>query len=1698
MDKQNGLDLLAQEAGIQPGFHDHRGVFHQVSNETKLTLLQDMGLLTRGDSPESVLADLLAQKRAFLVPPVLVASEEDPIYTLPLMLDATESGGELNYYLAAEQGESFSGHITRDELQPGEQPGTDARRQHRFLFQLRKKLPPGYHRFILQTAKREATLSLIVSPPLCYLPQQLLEKQRLWGLFLNLSSLSSESNWGIGDFSDLEAFIKMAAGIGADAIGLSPLHVHGRTIPSLPSTRYFVDPLFINLNRITDYSAECFQDQKFSSLISFCRQAEGIDHDMTARLKHQGFQALFRDFKKYHLDTGSGRAKEFRMFKAAGGKRLFNHALFFALEEYFSSREPTWRGWHKWPLEYQNPTTDEVLHFARREKERIDIYSYILWQAEMQIAACGEESLLHHLGVGLCPEIAGGADPNGAEAWVQQPLYSRTSTIGAPPDGQHPEGLDWGQAPPIPHQLVQSLYEPFIALLRSNMHYAGAVQLEQAVQMMRMFWIPAGGEARDGAFVQYPLQDLLGIVALESRRSKCMVIARQRPSGNEFFEQLVRQKNIFPCRFFLADQNGGFSPSVLCPEDAVVMASQPDQPALADYWQGRDLERQYREADGAAEEQFREMQALRQAEKKKIVATIEEEGLLPPDTRANAADFPEITDSLNRAIHRYLARTDALLVMVRLNDIFYPGEDQHISSVPSGQGFLWPRFAATLEDMGKSPGLIDFAAAVVSERVSRVVSHEHRSCQPKKAIIPRATYRLQLNRDFTFTQAAEIVSYLAELGISHCYTSPCFAARSGSTHGYDVVDPNDFNKEIGGMEDFRKFNQVLKEHDMGQIIDIVPNHMGVMGSDNVWWLDVLENGRSSMFAHFFDIDWQPVKRELRDKLLVPVLGEPYGKALEQGNLMLNSDTGGGGFSISYHGHRFPVDPRTYPLILNRRLDVLEIRMGQDNPFLIELLSLITAFGQLSSPAETDPKKNRIRHRDKEILKDRLAVLAEKSSEIRCHLQETVDEFNNRPADTANLRAFHVLLEEQVYRLAYWRVAADEINYRRFFDINDLAALSVEEKDVFDTTHRLIFDLIRQGMVEGLRVDHPDGLFAPGQYYQRLFTELQPEGAEAKEIPVYLVVEKILAHHEHLPSEWPVHGTTGYDFANLVNNLFVDNRSEKLMDSIYRSFSSMSDDFDTILYNSKKKIMRLVLASELNVLANRLDRLSEGNWQTRDFTLNNLREALSEVAACFPVYRTYIREKNITSQDRNYINWAITEAKRKSPVSDQTIFDFLHAILLLAPEISGDHEYRQAAIDFAMRFQQFTAPVMAKGMEDTAYYIFNRLVSLNEVGGDPRRFGTSVAAFHRLCRKRAEQWPHTMLATSTHDSKRSEDARCRINVLSEMPEEWQRRLSSWSHLNRRYIQKINELRAPSSNDQYLLYQTLLAIWPLEDQNDCQLALLRERIRTYMQKACREAKIHSSWAEPNPAYEEAVSHFIDNLLADGPNPFLESFLPFQRMVAGLAMYNSLSQCLLKLSAPGIPDIYQGCELWNFHLVDPDNRQAVDYSCGRTMLADLKKTMTGDGLQYRGLAAEMLAAMADGRIKLFVTWRLLTYRRQNENIFRYSTYVPLTAEGAKAEHVCGFARRAGRKVMVSAGGRFFVTLTQWGRDTPCGSVWTDTYLEVPADCPGRWYNILTGEYCPVKKYLEREVFAVDELFATLPVAFLEYREEESPPPL
>jgi (1->4)-alpha-D-glucan 1-alpha-D-glucosylmutase len=902
---------------------------------------------------------------------------------------------------------------------------------------------------------------------------------------------------------------------------------------------------------------------------------------------------------------------------------------------------------------------------------------------------------------------------------------------------------------------------------------------------------------------------------------------------------------------------------------------------------------------------------------------------------------------------------------------------------------------------------------------------------------PRATYRLQFNRDFTFRDALALVPYLARLGISHVYASPIMEARPGSTHGYDIVDHNRLNPEIGSAADFAALAAALHAEGMGLIVDIVPNHMGIGGHDNAWWLDVLEWGEASPFAHYFDINWHSTRPDLRGRVLLPILGAPYGAALEAGDIKLRFDRTEGSFSFWYYEHRCPVSPFGYAAILSAGGETLA--------------QLAREFAALKGPRVEALRALAA------TLKQKLAVAA-KRPEIAAAIDAALTLLAGRPGHRASLRKLHRLLNTQAYRLAHWRVAADEINYRRFFDINDLAGLRMELPALFAQTHQLIFALVERGDIQGLRIDHIDGLFDPGGYAAALRQQL-PE-------PFHIVVEKITARYEALPA-WPIDGSTGYDFANQVLGLFVDPEAEPAMTRFYQRLSGRAGDFDAVLYACKRRIMERNLSSEMSVLAQRLHRLSIADWRTRDFTLNGILAALEEVIAAFPVYRTYVSERGASDDDRRYVGWAIAQAKKRWLTGDASIFDFLCAVL--TAELTG-HPRPAEVLRTAMRFQQVTGPVMAKAAEDTAFYRYFRLLALNEVGGDPRRFGLSLAGFHHAMGERTEAWPRAMSATATHDTKRGEDARLRLAMLSEIPRLWGRYVSRWLRFNRSRRTEIDGETVPDRNVEYLFYQTLVGAWPprLEPTDPDAVKAFAERIGAYMIKAVREGKEESSWSNPNTAYEAALELFVASVLdASRRNAFLADFHAFIAPLTRHAAIASLSQLVLKLAAPGVPDIYQGGELWDFNLVDPDNRRPPDWARRRELL---EAVATAD-------PANLGACWQDGREKLFVTQRLLELRRDNPELFALGDYQPLHAEGGPAaDHLCAFARCRSDAAVVAAVPRLVYRLYRGG----AAANWGVTELALPGEGP--WRDVFTGQ-----DYRDRPRLRAAELFADFPVAVL-----------
>ena len=983
------------------------------------------------------------------------------------------------------------------------------------------------------------------------------------------------------------------------------------------------------------------------------------------------------------------------------------------------------------------------------------------------------------------------------------------------------------------------------------------------------------------------------------------------------------------------------------------------------------------------------------------------------------------------------------------------------------------------------------------------------------ARIPAATYRLQFNEHFTFDDARRIAGYLNELGISDLYASSYVAAKAGSVHGYDVVNQTLFNREVGDEASHRAMVEELRRLGMGHILDFVPNHMCIESSENRWWMDVLENGMSSPYARFFDIDWAPVKKELTGKVLLPFLGDQYGRVLEDGQLQLNYREGG--FYVDCSGVPIPVEPKSCLQILRHRLDALQGLLPPEDPAILELLSVETALDHLPEATELDPEKQGERHREKEIIKKRLWQLCQESREIAAFIADNVAIFNGTKGEPASFDLLDRLLRDQVYRLSFWRVATEEINYRRFFDINGLAAIRMEDPAVFEQTHRLLFRLIREGKVTGVRIDHVDGLYDPISYLRSLqrgsFLQLTAgaggldpgeAGAEERDReqqagegeyrqalerepaykPLYVLCEKILMKGEQLPDNWPVFGTTGYDFLASLNGIFVDTEKAKSFDRIYRRFVGAAADFSEVVYEKKKLVMQVSLSGEVNMLAHQLNSISEQDRLTRDFTLNSLARAIVEVIACFPVYRTYANSATLRDKDVQYIEAAVAKAKRKNPAISGSIFDFLRDVLLLRSPERAKESDRTAWLNFVMRFQQITGPVMAKGMEDTAFYVCNRLVSLNDVGGMPGRFGTTLEAFYGQNLERLKTFPHAMLATATHDSKRGEDVRMRIDALSELPELWQQSLAKWKRLNRGKLVLLENQPVPDRNEQYLLYQTLIGSWPAEGTDAAGLKGYRERIREYMVKAIREAKVNTSWISPNAAYEEAVTGFVDGILAETPgNGFLAEFLPVQRRIARCGLFSSLSQVLLKMVSPGVPDFYQGSELWDFTLVDPDNRRPVDYHSRMQALAALKVREAAIGPQ--ALFRELLASGADGRVKLYLIYRVLNFRRQRQELFDQGDYLPLEVQGEKSRHLCAFARRLQGRVVIAVAPRLVATLLVEPELAPLGErVWQTTQLLLPEGAGGRLRNIVNGAELDA---VGRTV-PLAELFAEAPVALLE----------
>ncbi len=1703
MNLSETLQALAAHCGIADEYFDIWGNRMPTSDDTRRTLLAAMHLPIADSDPAQILQSLEDADWQRTLPPVLVVREGEPLH-VEISLPTRAAKRPCRWQLHLESGATQAGEFT-----PAQLPRLGKRRLAntdfmRCLLELPGIEVLGYHHFELEIPDSNSRpgMALIVTPATCYQPAAIRGDGRVWGPTVQLYGLRSRRNWGIGDFTDLRNLVdhdrrcrrrhrrrqSAACTLSGQPDAYQPLQP---VEPKRPERALHRCRGRARISRMRRRRKSLVAAPPFQARLRCLRAEELVNYPAVAAAKREVLELLYRHFREQHLHPRLGARPRLSPLSRSGRRRRWNATPGSKRYRRTSAPRMPLSGAGRSGLQpYRDPADPAVAEFVAAHAEAVDFHAWLQWHGRRPTGR-GRSRVL-----AARPRRRDSTRPRRwRESRRRRSLGAgRAYLRAAPMPVRHPTistctARTGGCRPLFPMRLREAAYAPLIEALRANMRHAGALRIDHVMGLTRLFWVPAGLPAAQGTYVSYPLDDLLGIVALESQRNQCLVIGEDLGTVPEGFRPRLASADFLSYRPFLFERNedGSFKPPANYPEQALVAVSTHDLPTLAGLWKGSDLDMRNALALLPTDALREKLIIERAQDRARLLMALEREKLLPEGAGSHPVAIPDLTPPFITAIHTYLARSPAKVLAIQPEDILGMVEQANLPGTLDDQHPNWRRrLTLDLEDWRSDERFLQFGEVLRRERGSAITPHPEVPVAPRVASIPRATYRFQFNREFTFAQATELVPYLAALGISHCYASPYLKARPGSGHGYDIVDHAALNPEIGTPEDYDRFVTALHVHGMGQILDVVPNHMGVMGADNAWWLDVLENGPAAAHSGFFDIDWDPLNPNLKGKVLLPLLGDHYGTVLNRGELRLNFDAPHGEFSLFYYQHRLPIDPAAYPRIVGYRIERLTAALGECDAQLVELQSLLTAFSRLPARLETDPALMAERQRDKEVHKRHLAALCAACADIAHHVQGNLAELSGHCGDPSSFDLLHELIQAQGYRLAYWRVASDEINYRRFFDINDLAALRMEGPAVFEATHRFVLDLVAQGKVDGLRIDHPDGLHDPGQYFGCLQERAAGKPlAPGEPLPLYLVIEKILADHEQLPADWPIHGATGYRFANLANALFVDPAAARRMTRVYADFVDEEVDFEELVHHAKKLIMDTALASELNVLANRLARIATMNRDTCDFTLNGLRDALAAVVACFPVYRSYVSSAGLAPDDRRHIEWATAVAKKRSPAADVSIFDFVQGVLTTDIAQGRSAAFHEAVIAFAMKFQQFSSPVMAKGVEDTAFYRYHRLVSLNDVGGEPRRFGLSVAAYHAATRTRAQRWPHNLLATSTHDSKRAEDVRTRIDVLSEMPAAWKLMLKRWRRINRAKKREIDGHAAPSANDEYLLYQTLIGTWPLGDPAAVDLDAFRERITAYMIKAGREAKEHSSWVNVNEAYESALADFIAALLAPGEkNLFLADFVPMARRITHHGLLNSLALTLLKLTSPGVPDIYQGCELWQFNLVDPDNRRPIDFAQRQQLLEELRQFDDASQEAWAQPLRAMLDDMNDGRIKLHLIRRALALREQFSDVFRDGDYQPLAVSGEHAMHVCAYARRLDKRAVMAIVPRLTVNLLGDRVRMPLGAeIWGDTQIELPRALARRqWVNVLTG-----KPLVLPGALTLAEALTELPVALL-----------
>lgn len=1606
------LEQLATLVGIADGFTDAFGQRVDTPLEVRRGMLEALGFPAGDDGAIARSLEAVEAVRAAIAPPLL-AAEARRTLRVPLRIEAT--GGTVTWRLVDEHDRAREG---RAALTPGaEGIGFDL-----------PPLTPGYHRLTVSFGERKANTWIVSAPQRCWRPRAYAEDgARDWGLATQLYGLRSPDNLGIGTYADAGRAARDAGLRGASFLGLSPAHAlfpsdRGKISPYSPSSRLFLETLYIEPGVLPGFAGS-----RASTLLESHRSRIETLRD-TALVDHAGvWEVLAPILETYWEDSDARRGADpdFAAFRSEGGEDLESHATFDALSEHFRQNGAHWLG--DWPEPFRRAGTEAVTAFAAENADRIGYHVFLQYLADSQLKAASELALATGMRLGLYRDLAVGADRGGSEIWSHPERFANGVSIGAPPDLLAPKGQDWGLPAFDPLEMERDGLKAFRALVKANMRHAGAIRIDHAFQLARLFLIPLGKSAREGAYVLMPFEPMLAVLRLESHRAKCLVIAEDLGTAPEGFSDALMASGILSYRIlaFEREHGGAFKSPDAYPKDALTAITTHDLPTFVGWWRGVDTDT--RQSLGLYDAERAEAERVeRVTERWRLAEALASQQLLPSAEPPEHAPF--------EAAARYLARAPSILTAVQYEDVV--GELSQANVPGSTEGYPnWRRKLDRNLEAIAAPGgpLAKLAAALSAEERGPRSGAARLSSAP-----PRATYRLQFHEGFTFADAEKIVPYLAKLGVSHVYASPLQRARPGSTHGYDIVDHSQINPEIGGEEGFRSFTDALHAHGLKLLLDIVPNHMGVGGADNPWWLSVLEWGGLSPDANAYDIDWE--RLGANGKLVIPFLGERYGEALEKGTLELKFDEAAGAFSVWHYEHQFPICPLHYPTILNRALAALG-EIGDDmSADVLKISEQLRAMGE-----ETHPERRRALPEAAEALKRDLAGAVRASPQIAAAIDRALHLLNGNRDYPDSFGPLHRLLEQQSYRLAHWRIASSDINYRRFFDVNSLAGLRVELSDVFQKSHELLFRLIREDRIDGLRIDHIDGLADPLGYARALQAAVGPG--------FYIVVEKILEPGEKL-RDWPVAGTTGYDVLNQLDGILVDQKLRSRIEKFYAWATEVDEPYGFQFRAAKAEILEISFASELEVMTGDLKQIADADRRTRDFSTNAIRRALIEIVARFPVYRSYLPgdldETEVEDEDVALIEGAVRKAKRWSALPDRSVHDFAANALLGRIDVGGAGQPDPGVVlRFRRRFQQLTGPVMAKSLEDTLFYRYVPLLALNEVGGDPGEYGIDLEHFHALQTARARDWPNAMITTATHDTKRGEDARSRQLALSELPEEWARAWDTWRRASAPHIRQVEGEAAPDANDQWMFLQAILGAWPLEllEGDDAgEIEDFRKRLDAYAEKALRESKRRSSWVNVDEAYEGAVHGLFAALVAPGSD-CLARLRPFARRLAYLGMIAGLGRTVLKCTLPGIPDTYQGTEFWDFSFVDPDNRRLVDYPARER------------SLEAGTAPAALMASWADGRVKQATLARLLIDRAARPAFYADADYRPLAAEGERAEHVIAFTRSAatsGEDDLIVAVPRLVARLTPEGAWD--GKAFAGTTLTVPEG--SRWTDVIGGE--------------------------------------